>query len=143
MADTGPTRRGVTATQVSVWSSLVWLSALALVLGFTHHPWRSGLVVGLVCALVSGTAGLVATVKTEGGKLNDALLGRAIAFGIRLMLLAGGLVLTIRVLHAEPLAFVLAFFPFFFASSVLEQLVAGSASASKAPGASDAAGGAR
>ena len=83
MADTGPTRRGVTATQVSVWSSLVWLSALALVLGFTHHPWRSGLVVGLVCALVALAAGPVRRWTVRSGRRDPAEPGPAPGQGVR------------------------------------------------------------
>ena len=143
MANASPAKRGVTAGLAATVSVVLWTTALALVLAYARFPWRSAMVVGLVCALLSGTTGMLATVMTEGQSLNAALLGRAVSFLVRMMLLAGGLIVTIRILNAQPLGFVLMYFPLFFLSSLLEQLVSWSMRTEKTPAAPSAPGGAR
>ena len=116
-------RRGFSVAHATIVSVALWASALAIVLSRAHAPWRAGFVLGIACAAFSGLSGLMATGLTEGRKLNAVLLGRVSAFLGRLLLIGAGLGVTILVAHAEPLAFVLMFFPFFFVSTVLEQLI--------------------
>jgi hypothetical protein len=116
-------KRQMTVGQVATVSVVLWILALASVLLWAHEPWRAGAVLGIGAATFSGLAGLAAVALTEGKKLNAVLLGRVTAFLFRLLLLGAGLALTFLVFHAEPMAFVLTFFPFFFVSTVLEQLL--------------------
>lgn len=135
-------RRGFTVAHAGLVSALSWIVALTLSLTVSSGLWRTGLLVGVIVAIVSGAAGLVLTARAENGNVNAALLSRVVGFLFRMLLIAGGLVVTIRGLRAEPLGFVLGYFPLFFLSTALEQLVFWSSRA-ETPSAPSAGGGAR
>lgn len=100
---------------------------VGLVYGFAPDEWRAGLFVGLGCGAFGGAAGLGMLAMTLRGGPMDALGAKLFAFLLRILLVAGGLLVTIRGLDADPVAFVSAFFPLFFVSSLLEHLVASGA----------------
>ena len=85
--------------------------------------WRGGLACGVVTgglgALVS--AGLIRP--ALGRPMNAVIAAMGMGFFARMLLVAAGLFVTTRQLHAEPMAFALSFFPLFFVFAALELLV--------------------
>jgi hypothetical protein len=102
----------------------VFLLGLAATWGLVTGEWRRVVALGVVCSGVGGAAGLWMVGRVRGGHVNALLAAKSQTFGIRAVLVAIGLVVTTRVWHGDPIAFVVGFFPLFMVFSVLEQWVA-------------------
>jgi hypothetical protein len=128
-------RGGFTFLHAAFVGVLVWAMALACAIFFARGDWRPGLVTGAVAGGAGGLAGLVMLGGVLDKTATAALAARSIAFLVRLMLIALGLVVTVRVYKGEPMAFVFSFFPLFFVFTGLEQLVSiwGTATVAPAP----------
>ncbi len=114
--------RGFTPMRALFVSVVLWLLAFAVASQVPDPGMRRGAVTGVLAGVVSGLGGLLVTWLTAGGTLNQALLGRVVGGLGRMFLVAAGVLLTGGpAQHA--IAFVLAFFPLFFASTILEHFV--------------------
>jgi hypothetical protein len=116
--------RGFTYAQAVAISVTLWLATLALVFRVEQDTWRVGLEVGVAAAAISGVVGFVLHGLSNGRSFNVVLASRLLAIMFRFSLLAVTTVFTIKLLHSEPLGFVMTFFPLFFVSVALEQFIA-------------------
>jgi hypothetical protein len=128
--------RGFTLGRAATFLVTLWVGALLLAVELGSGPWQVGLEAGVVAGIVSGAMGLLMLAGTAGRSLNVVLVSRITAFFLRLCLVAGGLIATMKPLHGEPLGFTLAFFPLFFISTAVEHFVT-------APASTDSIGGSR
>jgi hypothetical protein len=124
-------KSGFTFVHASVLGALVWLSALAAAMALGEGAWRPGFICGVIAGGIGGVAGFVLLSATIDKSPSVALSARSAGFMFRIMLVGGGLLITIRSLHGEPLAFAFSFFPLFFVFAMLEHLVSVSSQASQ------------
>ena len=116
-------RLRLSVANAALASAALWSVATAAVYLTVTGPWQAGLLIGLVAAIISGTAGIGLVAGSVGRSLQVAMMARMVGFALRMGLVAIGLVVAMRT-HAEPLGFALAFFPLFFLSTALEQFIA-------------------
>lgn len=127
--------RGFGLGQAALLGAAVWVASLSGALMLGEGPWARGLVCGVVTGGLGGVVGFGLTVPALGKPLNAVLASMSLGFLARLILVAAGLVVTIRSLDGEPLGFVLAFFPLFFVFAALELLVVARHAQANRPGA--------
>lgn len=114
--------RGFTPVRALFVSALIWLVAFGLASQLPPPGSRHAALIGVAAGVVSSLGGLLVTWLTAGGTLNQALLGRVVASIGRMFLVAAGVIATGGAFQ-HAMSFVLAFFPLFFASTILEHFV--------------------
>lgn len=128
---TKPSRSGFTFVHASVLGALIWLSCLGSAWALGTGAWRPGFLVGVVASGIGGAVGFVLLSATMDKPPSMALTARTAGFFLRIMLVAAGLLITMRSFQGEPLAFAFSFFPLFFVFAILEHLVVASSQASQ------------
>ncbi len=102
---------------------VLWSATLLLALGMDRGEWRTGLLTGVITGGLGGVMGFALILPTLGKPLQTVVSAMGLGFVGRMILVAAGLLVTLRKLHGEPLGFAFAFFFLFFVFAALELLV--------------------
>lgn len=115
--------KGLSRGRAALLGLLLWASAFGLVLSVSDAGWRSGLACGVVTGGLGGVVGFSLILPVLGKPINAVVGAMSLGFLGRMLLVAAGLLVTIRTLEGEPMGFALSFFPLFFVFMLLELLV--------------------
>ncbi len=123
MIGTAPAKKKGLPVGVALGAGLAAGAALFALALLVRGPWRDGLAAGVVASTAGGLIGLLFVARSLGRPLQAAIVAMVGSFAVRALLVGVGLLMTLRILHAAPLGFVVAFFPIFFGYIALEAAV--------------------